>query len=255
MGSRLQRMFRLGRAFGPIRRQMHTISFAQFGEDVLLYALFSPAPHGFYIDVGAHHPWRMSNTYKLYLRGWSGITVEPNPDFAPLFARHRPRDLHLACGIARERTELTFNKFTLPELNSFDLTQSDRMKQEVIERVPVVCLPLQDVIDQYRTDGSIDLLSVDCEGFDLDVLSSLDWARVRPTAVIVEDFEQFTRNKEGAGLSTICRFLTERTYTLVSQAVFSFIYVDLRALAGNDATSGFRMGNSQLHGLISGQIR
>jgi hypothetical protein len=175
-------MVRLAGAFGQIRRQIRTISFSQYGEDVLLYALFSPAPSGFYVDVGAHHPWNLSNTYKLYLRGWSGVTIEPNPDAAPLFTRHRP---------------LTFHKFAQPALNSFDAEQSDRMTQEVIQRISVECLPLQEVVDLRARDRSIDLLSVDCEGFDLDVLSSLDWTRVRPTAVIVEDFEQFISNKDG----------------------------------------------------------
>jgi FkbM family methyltransferase len=246
----LQQMARLVTAFGPIRRRMRTISFAQYAEDALLYTLFAPAPRGFYIDVGAHHPWHLSNTYKLYLRGWSGITIEPNPDAAPLFASQRPRDLHLTCGIARERAELTFHRFADSKLNSFDAEQADRMAQKVVERVQVACLPLQDVVDQHRTDGPIDLLSVDCEGLDLDVLSSLDWARVTPTAVVVEDFEQFTRNKDGASLSPIRSFLTERGYALVSQAVFSFIYVDTSALARDDGTSGFRLGHSQLRGLI-----
>lgn len=248
--SRLQQMIRLGAAFGPIRRRMRTISFAQYGEDVLLYTLFAPAQSGFYIDVGAHHPWHLSNTYKLYLRGWSGITIEPNPDAAGLFARMRPRDLHLTCGIAREPAELTFYKFADSKLNSFDGEQANRMAQEIVERIQVACLPLQDVVDRHRSDGAIDLLSVDCEGLDLDVLSSLDWTRIRPTAVIVEDFEQFTRNKDYKSLSPIRSFLTERGYALVSQAVFSFIYVDTHALARQDGASGFRLEHSQLRGLV-----
>lgn len=248
--SRLQQMARLGAALGPIQQRIRTISFAQYGEDVLLYTLFAPAPRGFYIDVGAHHPWRLSNTYKLYLRGWSGITIEPNPDVAALFARRRPRDLHLTCGIARERAELTFYKFADSKLNSFDSEQANRMEQKIVERIQVACLPLQDVVDQQRPDGVIDLLSVDCEGLDLDVLCSLDWTRIRPTVVIVEDFEQFTRNKDGTTLSPIRSFLTGRGYVLVSQAVFSFIYVDTRALARKAGASGFRLEHSQLRGLI-----
>jgi len=248
--SRLRQMFTLGAALGAVRRRIRTISFAQYGEDVLLYTLFAPALRGYYIDVGAHHPWRLSNTYKLYLRGWSGITIEPNPDAARLFARRRPRDLHLTCGIARERAELTFYKFADSKLNSFDSEQANRMEQKIVERIRVACLPLQDIVDQHRPDRAIDLLSVDCEGLDLDVLSSLDWARIRPTAVIVEDFEQFVRNKDGISLSPIRSFLTERGYALVSQAVFSFIYVDTLVLARQDGESGFRLGHSQLRGLI-----
>ncbi len=34
--------------------------------------------------------------------------------------------------------------------------------------------------------GKIDLLSIDAEGCDLDVWKSMDWAKHRPTAVIIE---------------------------------------------------------------------
>ena len=87
-------------------RRFTSISFSQYGEDVLLYD-FLPRYRGFYIDVGAYHPWQGSNTYKLYLRGWNGITVEPNQDTATLFNRVRPRDTHLAVGVSEQPSRLT----------------------------------------------------------------------------------------------------------------------------------------------------
>ena len=43
----------------------HQMSFSQEGEDMVLARLFVGKNHGFYVDVGAHHPQRFSNTYKL----------------------------------------------------------------------------------------------------------------------------------------------------------------------------------------------
>lgn len=34
---------------------------------------------GFFIDIGAEHPYRLSNTLPLYRRGWRGINVQPTP--------------------------------------------------------------------------------------------------------------------------------------------------------------------------------
>ena len=49
------------------------IYYSQFGEDVVLLKIFKNKQVGFYVDVGAHHPKRYSNTYLLHKKGWQGI--------------------------------------------------------------------------------------------------------------------------------------------------------------------------------------
>ena len=46
------------------------VSYSHEGEDIVLSNLFSGKKQGFYIDVGAHHPKRFSNTYLFYKKGW-----------------------------------------------------------------------------------------------------------------------------------------------------------------------------------------
>ena len=50
-------------------------SFSQFGEDLVLLN-YLKEPHGFYVDVGAHHPVQFSNTYLLHRRGWHGVNID-----------------------------------------------------------------------------------------------------------------------------------------------------------------------------------
>ncbi len=47
-------------------------SYSQEGEDMILKRIFENKI-GFYIDVGAHHPKRFSNTHLLYKKGCPGI--------------------------------------------------------------------------------------------------------------------------------------------------------------------------------------
>jgi hypothetical protein len=68
-------------------------SFSQFGEDRFLLRYFRDQTSGFYVDVGASHPFSFSNTYLLYERGWRGLNLEPAPDDFALLQRHRPRDV------------------------------------------------------------------------------------------------------------------------------------------------------------------
>src|SRR5687767_3072526 len=68
------------------------ISYAQCYEDLHLLRCFGAQRTGFYIDVGAGHPVYDNVSFAFYLRGWRGITVEPNPWLAELSAAVRPRD-------------------------------------------------------------------------------------------------------------------------------------------------------------------
>src|SRR5258708_33677311 len=83
-----------------------TISYAQRFEDLYLMRCFGDRTGGFYIDIGSGHPVYDNVSFAFYLRGWSGITVEPNPWLSRLSRAVRPRDRHVealvgsACGEA-----------------------------------------------------------------------------------------------------------------------------------------------------------
>jgi hypothetical protein len=68
------------------------LSYAQNYEDLHLDRIFAGQPAGFYIDIGAGHPVHSNVSFLFYLRGWRGITVEPNPWLAQLSEAVRPRD-------------------------------------------------------------------------------------------------------------------------------------------------------------------
>lgn len=75
-------------------------SYALQGEDLILREMLHSAQKGFYVDVGAHHPFRFSNTYYFYKRGWSGINIDAMPNSMALFKRFRPRDINIECGVS-----------------------------------------------------------------------------------------------------------------------------------------------------------
>jgi FkbM family methyltransferase len=216
----------------PLLKSVKSLSFSQYGEDLMLAVSLLPGRRGRYVDVGAYHPWRTSNTYKLYLRGWSGVTIEPNPDVAPLFRRVRPRDAHVVSGVAPEVGELTYYRFADGKLNTFSEGQARVYLDQGapgLDPLRVACRPLQDILDEHAC-GPIDLLSIDCEGYDLAALQSLDFGRCRPTAVIIEDYEAFEKLKTGAGNSQIEVLLRAKAYAPVGQTMYSSLYVDLEAL-------------------------
>ena len=84
----------------PVRKQIRRIqaaimdvyaekSWSQEGEDMILLRFFEYRRDGFYVDVGAHHPRRFSNTCALYRRGWHGINIDATPGAMQAFRRER----------------------------------------------------------------------------------------------------------------------------------------------------------------------
>jgi hypothetical protein len=76
-----------------IFQDFSTRSYAQEGEDLLLARCLAYRDMGFYVDIGAHHPKRFSNTYLFYRRGWCGINIGAMPGSMSQFRRVRPRDI------------------------------------------------------------------------------------------------------------------------------------------------------------------
>lgn len=203
-------------------------TFSQEGEDLILGRLFEDHPTGFYVDVGAHHPQRFSNTYLLYLRGWRGLNIDPLPGTAARWRRARPGDLTIEVGIGRSSERRPYFMFDDPALNTFDparaaeLRATTRYRQTSVRQVTI--RPLSDVLDQHLPSGtSIDIVSIDVEGLEEEVFETMDIGRHRPRAIC---FERLHR-EPGTGLvgGPIASTLDEHGYVFCAATVHSLIYV------------------------------
>ena len=203
---------------------MARISFAQEGEDLILERLFEHDRAGVYVDVGAHHPKRFSNTQLLYRRGWHGINIDAAPGSMVAFRRQRPRDINLELGVTATAETRDFYVFDEPALNTFDAARArslDRPPYKLQRVVKVSCAPLAQILLDHDI-AAIDLLTVDAEGFDLEVLRTLDWDASRPRVVLTE---QFSRDLEAHFASDTHAFMHgERGYTLIAKTFNSLFY-------------------------------
>jgi FkbM family methyltransferase len=198
----------------------HKKSYAQDGEDVALAAFFEGKKgyKGFFVDVGAHHPVRFSNTWMFYKKGWRGINIDPTPGSMRSFGWLRPRDLNLEIGIAGESSTMPFFCFNEPALNTFDASVAQQRNTgqpyRVIKTVDVPIMPLSGVFEQHLLSGQeIDFMSVDVEGLDLQVLKSNNWDQYRPKYLLVEDVH-FDPNEPQK--SEVCLYLKGLTYHIVA---------------------------------------
>jgi FkbM family methyltransferase len=167
------------------------LSYSQEGEDMVLRRIFEMQPTGFYVDIGAHHPERFSNTNFFYQRGWRGINVDAMPGSMEAFGHLRPEDANLQAAVSDQSQTLTYFIFDERALNSFDRELSLQRQQQgckILQQVEIKTITLADLLEKHLPPGrQIDFLSVDVEGFDLNVLRSNNWERFRPRVILVED--------------------------------------------------------------------
>lgn len=209
-------------------------SYAQEGEDLILQRIFAGQKKGFYIDVGAHHPKRFSNTYIFYCMGWKGINIDARPGSMTLFRRLRGRDINLEIGISRAEGALNYYQFEESALNGFSMDLSiSRMKlgtSKLISETIVKTQPLKQILSEYIPISSvIDFLTVDVEGMDLEVLRSNDWKKYRPRVVLVEILAS---SMEEIALHPINTFMNAEGYRLYSKAMNTVFFISEEELAG-----------------------
>lgn len=203
------------------------ISFSQEGEDLILDRFFEDKNDGFFIDIGAHHPRRFSNTYKFYQKGWTGINIDPMPGIMNVFSIERPKDINLELGISNTEGTLEYNIFNETALNTFDKIEADAKNNipgyNIVEKKSINVSTLKNILDTYLPKNKmIDFISIDVEGLDIDVLYSNDWDKYLPTIILIEELKDSVDSiiKQ----SKIYSFLKTKNYYLLARTYNTSIY-------------------------------
>lgn len=163
------------------------ISYAQFGEDIVLWRALGADGPGRYVDVGAFHPTADSVTRTFYERGWRGINIDPDAAAVDLFEVQRPDDINLAVAAGSHEGETTFYESSVPGWSTTDASAGAQLDAggNLLARTVVSVRRLSSILDEHGI-GEVDFLKIDAEGSEVEVLSGLDLSRHRPRVVVLE---------------------------------------------------------------------
>lgn len=160
--------------------------YSQDGEEFYLKSKYgiTPDSEGYYVDIGAHHPFRFSNTFWAYSRGWNGINIEPDEIGYNALVKNRARDINLRCGVGEKEGVLNYYRFDESAFNTFSAEdfEGKRRPKEVVQ-VPVY--RLETIFEEHKV-SKIDFMNIDVEGMELSVLRSNDWNRWKPRYILIE---------------------------------------------------------------------
>lgn len=208
-----------------------TVSFSQTGEDLILDSLFRwlsvPSPR--YLDIGAYHPTRLSNTYLFYRRGSRGVCVDPNPVACDQIRRSRVRDVCLNVGVSGTRSgTLDFFLLDPPYLSTFSKEEVERIRGEgkckIRDVLPIKVLSINELLETHFRD-CLQLVSLDVEGLDYEIVSAWDFSRYRPHALCIETVTYSSQGK-GRKLNELIDLMNARDYVVYAETFINTIFLD-----------------------------
>lgn len=213
----LVRIYRI--IFGS--NQLYFKSYSQFGEDVVMRSLLDGRKVS-YLDIGSGHPVAGSNTYFLYKSGYAGTLIDPLKTNAVLTNRLRPLDRFIHSGVSSESGLLRFFEFDPYQFSTFNENVYRERVQEGIPFIGSKSIPTITVASLgLENDPDVQFfLSVDTEGFEMQVLMGIDFNTLTPDVIVIEDWSRSKPSQE----TEIFSFLTDKGYRWSSRVHFSDIY-------------------------------
>ena len=212
--------------------KLYRESYSQSGEDLIVDFILEMigAHKPTYLDIGAHDPTRYSNTYFLYKRGFRGVLVEPNPYKCNDLRNVRPNDVCIQAGVGKKNTQsMTLYVMSRDTLSTFDKKEALKMQDggeaEIIKEVHVPILTVNDIVKGYLSGEAPDFLSVDTEGFDVQVLSGIEFEKVRPKIICVETLSYSVSGKARKN-KKVMQLLKKAGYIVYADTYINTIFVD-----------------------------
>ncbi len=194
-----------------------------------------------FIQIGASDGLHSDPIREFVVRDrWTGILVEPLPDSFVHLKRNysylRRRDLTfvnaaLTTSSASVMKLWTFNEHFLDRMSEEEALDYARKSsfhrdyvighagadgEEAVVEITVSCLTFSDLVSQYLSTRSLDLLVTDMEGYEATFIPTIDFNQVRPTGIFYES------HNLGEGGDAVNRFLTENGYCVFDLGGDSF---------------------------------
>ena len=197
--------------------------YSQFGEDAILEK-YLKEDKGFYLDIGSGDPVRGSNTYFLYKKGWKGILIDPltRNIFSSKVIRRKDKIIQGLVGA-------TNKSYPFFEMYPYEYSTTNNEivnglinngRAKLIKKVQLKTFSVSELNLNINLDQA-SLLSVDCEGLDLEVLKTIDLKTIKFRVICAEDYDFNLMSKS----SEINQYLNENGYEIVDRAGPSSIYI------------------------------
>ena len=163
--------------------------------DIIYNKYFENKTNGVFVEVGAFDGISYSNSSPLVKCGWKGIYIEPVKEYFERLHNNLGHNKNLTllnCAISDTEEEKNINVMeTLSTLNDNMIPIYENIdwaipSTKILKKEKITCKKLTTVLDENLMDQNIDVLIIDVEGYELNVLNSLDFNKYSPNMIIIE---------------------------------------------------------------------
>lgn len=168
-------------------QQRYRTRYSRNAEEWVIRDYFQDKRDGVFVDVGANDPRTENNTYFLEATlGWSGVAIDAIGEFAPEYARYRPRTRFFAFFVSDVSDAV--EDFYVPTYGPLGATNNRAFAERdggPLDIRKVRTITLNDLLARERI-GHVDFVSMDIELAEPRALAGFDVERFQPGLVCVE---------------------------------------------------------------------
>ncbi len=204
-------------------------SYAQHGDDDYIWKYFDKKKNGLIVEVGAFDGIHFSNSYSLANIGWRSLCMEPTPAMYKKLTTNRPKAECFNVAVVGDEAinQIDFLTEELGLLSGVNIDVEDvrlRYKRRGLkfkepEKIKVNAKTLNSIFRELKLKpGEIDCITIDVEGFEMDVLRGFEMALYKPQLVIIEANTP-VHEKE------IITYLAQKNYTLSNKLGVNLVFI------------------------------
>ena len=199
---------------------------SQYQQDIWLdMNVFHGKRDGVFIDVGAYDGFDISNTYHFNTASnWTGICIEPNPITFKKLTQNRSCPLE-NCAIGDTEGELDFisiygggasgSGFDDPTGKVTETAISETAKDGgTWEKIKVPTFRLDTILDKHNIRMA-DYCSIDVEGFEINVVKSIDWNHY---------YIQYLTVEKNVSIDQVIKHLEGFSYSIIAEVGADFVF-------------------------------
>ena len=149
---------------------------------------------GYFIDIGAMDGVTESNSVELFNNGWSGVAVEPDPESYAKLKKHYPsggrvETINKAISLTDGDIEFHSANKKPKQISSAYPPWVELTKKKhgvgFYNNIKVISLTIPALWESIGRPV-VDVLFIDTEGFDADIIESMDLVNFRPSLIVAE---------------------------------------------------------------------
>jgi FkbM family methyltransferase len=177
-------------------------------DHVLIRKYFSFLRNGFFVEAGANDGLSQSNTALLEKQfEWKGLLIEPSPGLIDTCRSNRPNSIVEHSALVSFDYKLTTVRGDFRSGHLMSSIDGKRLKSRERDLIEVPAAPLSNVLEKHNI-RKIDFVSLDTEGYELQVLEGIDFSRHSPNWILIEIYSH--------DFKRIVNLLHQHNYTLIA---------------------------------------